>query len=198
MSNLSSVVQVSSVKPGSIGGAIFSGRIIGENKIFTCKASYKIITRVPQPGECWQVKGSIAGHDQFRNFVLVESCHIVNLPVAAYIERLLIKHPAFRGLAFGKAKVAKLVREFGAENLAQTLTAGRASHLAEVINADLAQKLVDAWASLQNEISTIEFLMEHDFDPGLAKSILKVCQTDTVERLKRNPYSLVAFHGVHP
>ncbi|WP_460059457.1 AAA family ATPase [Pseudomonas sp. S2_A05] len=198
MSQLSNVVQVGSVKPGSFGGAIFSGRIIGENKIFTCKASYKIITRVPQPGECWQVRGAIVGHDQFRNFVLVESCHIVNLPVAAYVERLLIKHPAFRGLAFGKAKVAKLVREFGAENLAQTLTAGRTSHLAEVINPDLAQKLVEAWGTLQNEISTIQFLMEHDFDPGLAKSILKVCQTDTVERIKRNPYSLVAFHGVHP
>ncbi|MFT2159697.1 AAA family ATPase [Pseudomonas putida] len=198
MNTLSSIVQVSSVKPGSFGGAVFSGRIIGENKIYTCKASYKIITRVPQPGECWQVSGSIVGHDQFRNFVLVERCHIVNLPVAAYIERLLIKHPAFRGLSFGKAKIAKLVREFGAENLAQTLTAGRVSHLSEVINPDLAQKVVDAWATLQNEISTIEFLMAHSFDPGLAKSILKVCKTDTVERLKRNPYSLVAFHGVHP
>lgn len=198
MNNLCGVIQVSSVKPGSIGGAIFSGRIIGERKIFTCKANYKIITRVPQPGECWQVKGSIVGHDQFRDFVVVESCHIVNLPVAAYVERLLIKHPAFRGLAFGKAKVSKLVSEFGAENLAQSLTAGRVSHLAEVINPDLAQKLVDAWMTLQNEISTIEFLMEHHFDPGLAKSILRVCQTDTVERLKRNPYSLVAFQGVHP
>jgi exodeoxyribonuclease V alpha subunit len=40
--------------------------------------------------------------------------------------------------------------------------------------------------------------MEHHFDPGLAKSILKVCQTNTVERLKLNPYSLVAFQGIHP
>lgn len=103
MSNISSVIQVNSVKLGGFGGAIFSGRIIGENKVFTCKASYKIITRAPQPGECWQVVGSIVGHDQFRDFVLVESCHIVNLPIAAYVERLLIKHPAFRGLAFGKA-----------------------------------------------------------------------------------------------
>lgn len=198
MSNLASVIQVSSVKPGSFGGAVFSGRIVGQNKIYTCRASYKIITRVPQPGECWQFKGSITGHDQFRDFVLIESCHIVNLPIAAYVERLLVKHPAFRGLSFGKAKVSKLIREFGAENLAQALTAGKVSHLAEVINPDLAQRVVDAWATLQNEISTIEFLMEHDFDPGLAKSILKVCQTDTVERLKRNPYSLVAFQGVHP
>lgn len=198
MTNLSNVIQVSSVKPGSFGGAIFSGRIIGENKIYTCKASYKIITRAPQSGECWQFKGSIVGHDQFRDFVVVESCHIVNLPIAAYVERLLIKHPAFRGLSFGKAKVSKLIRELGAENLAQTLTAGKVSHLAEVINPDLAQKIVDAWATLQNEISTIEFLMEHHFDPGLAKSILKVCQTDTVERLKLNPYSLLAFQGLHP
>lgn len=198
MSGLSGVIQVSSVKPGSIGGAIFSGRIIGENKIYTCKANYKIITRIPQPGECWRVAGSIVGHDQYRDFVLVESCYIVNLPVAAYVERLLIKHPAFRGLSFGKAKVCKLIKEFGAENLAQSLTAGKVSHLAEVINPDLAKKVVEAWATLQNEISTIEFLMQHHFDPGLAKSILRVCQTDTVERLKRNPYSLIAFHGVHP
>lgn len=198
MSNLSSVIQVSSVKPGSFGGAVFSGRIIGQNKIYTCKASYKIITRIPQPGECWQFKGSITGHDQFRDFVLIESCHIVNLPIAAYVERLLVKHPVFRGLSFGKAKVSKLIRAFGAENLTQALTAGKVSHLAEVINPDLAKKVVDAWMTLQNEISTIEFLMEHDFDPGLAKSILKVCLTDTVERLKRNPYSLVAFQGVHP
>lgn len=93
MTNLSNVIQVSSVKPGSFGGAIFSGRIIGENKIYTCKASYKIITRAPQSGECWQFKGSIVGHDQFRDFVVVESCHIVNLPIAAYVERLLIKTP---------------------------------------------------------------------------------------------------------
>ena len=198
MTNLSSIIQVSSVKPGSFGGAVFSGRIIGQNKIYTCRASYKIITRIPQPGECWQFKGSITGHDQYRDFVLIESCHIVNLPIAAYVERLLIKHPAFRGLSFGKAKVSKLVRALGAENLAQVLTVGRVSHLAELINPDLAQKVVDAWRTLQDEISTIEFLMEHDFDPGLAKSILKVCQTDTVERLKLNPYSLVAFQGIHP
>ncbi len=58
MSNLSSVIQVSSVKPGSFGGAVFSGRIIGQNKIYTCRASYKVITRIPQPGECWQFVGA--------------------------------------------------------------------------------------------------------------------------------------------
>lgn len=198
MSSLSGVIQITSVKPGSFGGAIFSGRIIGDNHVYTCKASYKIITRAPQPGECWKIKGSIVGHDQFSNFFQVEDCHIVNLPVAAHVERLLIKHPAFRGLSFGKAKVAKLVREFGAENLVATLNAGKAGHLAEVINPDLAQKIVDSWLTLHNEISTIEFLMEHKFEANIARAIIKVCSTNTVERLKRNPYSLIAFQGVHP
>lgn len=197
MNALSGVMQVNSVKPGSFGGAIFSGRIIGDNNIYTCKVSYKLITRAPQPGECWQLKGSIVGHDQFRNFVQIEYCHIVNLPVAAYVEKLLIKHPAFRGLSFGKAKVAKLVREFGAENLSRTLSAGKVGHLAEIINPELAQKIVDSWLKLNNEISTIEFLMEHKFDPSLARCIIKVCSTNTVERLKQNPYSLIAFQGTH-
>lgn len=197
MNALAGVIQVNTVKPGTFGGAIFSGRIVGDNKVYTCKASYKLITRAPQPGECWNVEGFIAGSDQYTNFVQVEKCHIVNLPIAAYVERLLIKHPAFRGFSFGKAKVTRLIKEFGADNLAQTLSAGKANHLAEVIRPELAQKIVDAWLTLQNEVATVEFLMAHDFDPDLAKSIIKVCRTNTVERLKQNPYSLIAFQGIH-
>ncbi|QEY75059.1 AAA family ATPase [Pseudomonas denitrificans (nom. rej.)] len=197
MSTLLGVLQVSSVKPGSFGGAVFSGRIIGDQNVYTCKASYKIITRPPQPGECWHIKGTIIGHDQFRSYVQIEDCHIVNVVVAAYIEKLLIKHPAFRGLSFGKAKVGKLVREFGAENLAKTLSAGKSAHIAEVVNPDLAEKLVESWLTLHNEIATVEFLMQHKFEPSLARSILKVCSTNTVERLKQNPYSLIAFQGTH-
>ncbi|CAN7304960.1 AAA family ATPase [Pseudomonas sp. LjRoot71] len=197
MSVLSGVIQVTSVKLGSFGGAIFSGRIIGEHRIYTCKVNYKLITRAPQPGECWQLEGSIVGHDQFTNFVQVNRCHIVNLPVAAYLERLLVKHPTFRGLSFGKAKVRKLLREFSAENLVQILNAGKVTHLAEVINPNLAKSIVNAWLTLKNEVATVEFLMRHDFPPDLAKSIIKVCKTNTVERLQQNPYSLIAFHGLH-
>ncbi len=197
MNVLSGVIQVTSVKPGSFGGAIFSGRIIGDHRIYTCKANYRLITRAPQPGECWQLEGYIVGHDQFTNFVQVNRCHIVNLPVAAYLERLLVKHPAFRGLSFGKAKVRKLLREFSAENLVQILNAGKTTHLAEVISPDLAKRIVNAWLTLKNEIATVEFLMRHDFHPDLAKSIIKVCKANTVERLQQNPYSLIAFHGLH-
>lgn len=192
-----SVIQVNSVTPGMIGGAVFSGRATGERRIRVCKASYKLLTRTPQPGECWRVKGWETKVENFKSFISVVECHIVNIPAAEYVERLLVKHPAFRGLYFGKAKVEKLIREFGAQNLIQTLNAGKATHIGEVINPDIAERIVDVWLSLKNEIATAEFLMEHNFEPDLAKRIIKVCRTDTVERLKQNPYGLIAFKGLH-
>lgn len=191
------VIQINSVSPGLIGGAIFSGRATCERRVRVCKASYKVLSRTPQPGECWRVSGWETKVENFKSFVTVERCHIVNLPAAAYVERLLIKHPAFRGLYFGKAKAQRLISEFGAENLVQTLNAGRAAHLAEAINPQIAEKIIEVWLSLKNEIATAEFLMEHNFEPDLAKRIIKVCRTDTVERLKQNPFGLIAFRGLH-
>jgi len=197
MSYFEGVIQVNSVTPGVIGGAVFSGRLTGERRIRVCKASYKVLTRAPQPGECWNVAGWETKSDSYKTFVNLEKCHVVNLPAAAYVERLLVKHPAFRGMYFGKAKVQKLLREFGAENLVQTLNAGRTNHIAEVVSPQIAEEIVKAWLSLQNEIATAEFLMEHNFEPDLAKKIIKVCRTDTVERLKQNPFGLIAFRGLH-
>lgn len=197
MNHFEGVIQVNSVTPGLIGGAVFSGRATGERRIRVCKASYKVLTRTPHPGECWKIKGWETKSDTYKTFITVEECHIVNLPAAAYVERLLIKHPAFRGMYFGKAKAQKLVSEFGAENLLQTLSAGRTTHIAEVVSPQIAEEIVKAWQSLQNEIATAEFLMEHNFEPDLAKKIIKVCRTDTVERLKQNPFSLIAFRGLH-
>ena len=197
MNYFEGVIQVNSVAPGLIGGAVFSGRATGERRVRVCKASYKVLTRTPQPGECWAISGWETKVENFKSFITTEKCHIVNLPAAAYVERLLIKHPAFRGLYFGKAKAQKLIREFGAQNLLQTLNAGKTTHIAEVVSPRIAEVVVKAWQSLQNEIATAEFLMEHDFEPDLAKKIIKVCRTDTVERLKQNPFSLIAFRGLH-
>lgn len=197
MTHFDGVIQVNSVTPGLIGGAVFSGRATGERRIRVCKASYKLLTRTPHPGECWKVKGWETKSDTYKTFITVTECHIVNIPAAAYVERLLIKHPAFRGMYFGKAKAQKLVSEFGAENLIQTLNEGRTTHVAEVVSPQIAEEIVKAWQALQNEIATAEFLMEHNFEPDLAKKIIKVCRTDTVERLKQNPFGLIAFRGLH-
>lgn len=197
MSRIEGIVQVNSVSPGNFGGAVFSGRIVGHRRVHVCKANYKLITRVPQPGECWHIRGYVTKHDEYKNFVLIEQCHIANLPAATYVERLLKKHPAFRGFYFGKSKVDKLIRVFGAENLVQILNAGKTTHISEVIRQPLAERVVEEWLYLKNEIATVEFLLEHNFDADLTQQIIKVCRVDTVERLKQNPYGLIAFNGLY-
>lgn len=190
------IVQVNSVFPGTFGGAVFTGRTIGTNRIQVCKASYKIMMRPPAAGECWHVKGILASHDQYKNYINAQLCNIVCLPEAAYVERFLLKHPAFRGFYFGKAKVRKLINAFGTESLVAALNNGKVSHLAEIIPLNLAEAIVTKWQSIQNEIDTTAFLMENQIDISLVKRILRICQTNTVERLKTNPYGLVAFRGI--
>ena len=198
MEGVTGVLQVNSVTPGSIGGAIFSGRIIGQRRVLVCKANYRTITRIPHAGECWKFRGMVAKHDEYRDYVTIESCHLVSLPEAGYIKNFLLKHPSFRGFGFGAKKVEKLVDAFGAQALVSALDNGKVSHLSEVVNTELAEQIVKTWSRLSNETETISFLVENKIPVELAKRILKVCSYDTVTRLKQNPYMLVAFSNVVP
>lgn len=195
---MTGVLQVNSVTPGSIGGAVFSGRILGQRRVTVCKANYKKIVRIPQPGECWQIDGFIASHDEFRNFISIENCHLVSLPESGYVRNFFLKHPAFRGFGFGSKKVDKLIDAFGASALISALDAGKVSHLAEVINQKLAEQIISTWGQLSNETETIGFLVENKIPVELTKRILRICSFDTVNRIKRNPYVLVAFSNVVP
>lgn len=190
------IIQINSVTLGAFGGAVFSGKFIGSNKIQVCKASYKILVRTPIPGECYKVQGTITSRDQFKNFITVYECNVISLPVAAYIERFLLKHPAFRGFYFGKAKVKLLVDTFGAEVLVRILNTADVTILSKAISIDLARKIINTWQSIQNEISTISFCIENKISISIAYRILKVCKINTVERIKKNIYGLVAFRGI--
>ena len=190
------IIQVNSVKPGTFGGAIFSGRVIGNNRIYVCKADYKKLLRSPLPGECYFVKGSITAYEQYKNFVAVDECNVVCLPKAAYVERFLLKHPSFKGFYFGKAKIKKLLDAFGAEALVDSLNTAKVSHLAEIIPSDLALKIVETWQKIQNEIDLTSFLIDNNIDISIAYPILKVCKENTVQRISNNIYGLVVFRGV--
>jgi len=198
LEGVAGVLQVNSVTPGNIGGAIFSGRVIGQRRILVCKADYRIITRVPQAGECWKFRGMVTKHDEYRDFVTIESCYLVSLQEAGYIKNFLLKHPSFRGFGFGAKKVEKLVDAFGADALVSALDNGKVSHLSEIVSTVLAEQILITWRKLSNETETIRFLVENKIPIELAVRILKVCSYDTVTRLKQNPYMLVAFSNVVP
>ena len=193
--NFEDILQVNSVFPGNFGGAIFTGKTLNSNRLQVCRVSYKTAMRIPASGECWLIKGKISNRDQYKNYIDVETYNIVSLPQAAYVERFLLKHPAFRGIHFGKTKVGKLMDAFGAEALFITLNKGDITKLSTIIPLNLAKKIIKQWQLIQNEIETTAFLIQHQLSIRLLPQILRICQTNTVERIKENPYGLVAFRG---
>ncbi len=102
--NLENLVEITSVFPSPLGGAVFKGIRIGERSAISFRASYKVILETPKPGEFWRIHGKEIQTKEYGTVVIVDSAHVTNMPSTRYIGNLLIKHPSFRGISLGKAK----------------------------------------------------------------------------------------------
>jgi exodeoxyribonuclease V alpha subunit len=107
-----------------------------------------------------------------------------------------LRHAAFRGFSFGKSKIIKLIDAFGADELVKILNNSDTASLSKVINNLIAEKLVNRWSTLTEEIQLAEFLIEHKFDWNIQRHIVRLCKSGAVEKLKSNPYALVYFSSI--
>lgn len=189
-------IQIKTVWPGLIGGAIFKGYIVGTSEILVCKANYNILDRAPDVGEIWSITGTQTMHAEYGPQFIVSKALITSLSSSRFITALLVRHPAFRGFHLGKSKVNKLLNQFGADRLFDLLNSSGTTELSSVIDQAIAQRLVKAWAILSNEIETMRFLRMYRFDGRLIRVIIRLSKTNTVERLKKNPYALVCFNDL--
>lgn len=190
------VVQITSVWPGILGGAVFHGRVNTSGSVVKFRADCRNIYRSPKVGEFWEVEGSYQKSEKYGKQLIVSSAKLSELPTFMAVKSLLERHPSFRGFYLGKAKIKKLLISAGPDMLVEMLNRKNTKDLSDVISIDIAEKLVDAWASLKNEVDTINFLAEHKFDPALSSKMMSLCKTNTVERLKKNPYSLICFGAI--
>jgi len=189
----SGIIQINSVFPGTFGGAVFTGKEQRRKYGIKFRASYKVLTRVPEPGEFWQIKGSKIKTEDYGQQIKVQECIIVPLPSENYLSSLLIKHPKFRGIGLGPSKVETLMIKIGASELIRLMDAGNYIAIADVIAEPIAKALCLNWNPLHNEMQLARFLMENNFEASLSKKIIKVCKFNVLERIKKNPYSLLAF-----
>jgi exodeoxyribonuclease V alpha subunit len=206
MNKASFKIQIETVYPGVIGGAVFKGLVVGERKKITFRTKRQAIVRTPRVGEFWEVHGRWETYksknkfkkkeDKTQQQILVSKARLINLPVADYVGKLLQKHPRFRGFYFGDKKIKLLLREIGAEALVALLNDKNHIPIADVLHEDIAKKIIHAWGFLKDEINTIQFLEEHDFGPALSRKVISLAKANTVERLKNNPYSLVCFNSI--
>jgi exodeoxyribonuclease V alpha subunit len=189
----SDIIQITNVFPGTFGGAVFTGKLQNKKYGIKCRASYKILTRVPEAGEFWKVKGTKIKTDDHGYQIVVKECVIVPLPSENYLSSLLIKHPKFRGIGLGPRKVKKLMKKIGASELIRLMDVSNYLAISDVIAEPIAKALCLSWSPLHNEMKLARFLMDNNFEPSLSKKIIKVCKINTIDRIKQNPYSLLAF-----
>jgi exodeoxyribonuclease V alpha subunit len=187
------MVEITNVFPGPIGGCIFWGIAEGKKRSSPFKVSKKVGIRNPAIGERWHVKGQIRPYDQYNKQVAVHSAKFQGLPTDGYIARFLGVHPKFRGFDFGPKKAKKLVKDIGVSELIKLLNSGDWKAIADVIIDSQAQRICEGWHDLKEETELVIFLSENKLDADLARQIIRLCKFDTVERLKRNPYALVAL-----
>jgi exodeoxyribonuclease V alpha subunit len=197
--NFSAVVEVTSVFPGTLGGCIFWGVAEGKKRSSPFKVGYKVGIRNPSVGELWEVQGQVRPYDQYNKQVVVHSARFQGLPTDNHIVRFLGVHPKFRGFGFGKKAAIKLVEDIGVDELVKLLNNGDWKAISNArINESKAQRICEEWHDLKEEAELATFLSENKLDPDLSRQIIKLCKFDTVARLKRNPYALVALSSSNP
>ncbi|MFT6584804.1 MAG: exodeoxyribonuclease V alpha subunit [Cognaticolwellia sp.] len=196
--NFSAVVEVTNVFPGPIGGCTFWGIAEGSKRSSPFKVKYDVGIRNPCVGELWKVKGQIRPYDQYNKQVVVNNAAFQGLPKNDYIVKFLGVHPKFRGFGFGEKGAIKLVGDIGVDELIKLLNNGDWKTIADAISESKAQRICEEWRDLKEETELITFLTENKLDVDLARQIIRLCKFDTVERLKRNPYALVALSNSKP
>jgi exodeoxyribonuclease V alpha subunit len=193
---INEALQVETVHLGTFGGAIFIGTVVGKRTRLKCKADLKILTRTPQIGEFWHVRGTLEDHEKHGEQLIVSDCNVTDLPSAGYLASLLKKHRAFRNFYLGEKKIDDLISAFGSDVLLDLLNSSSIKRLSYVVGPAIAEGLVDAWSGLINEVAVLNFLKEHKFPPVLVRKIIALTKYDSIDRLKTNPYGLVCFTGI--
>jgi exodeoxyribonuclease V alpha subunit len=196
--SFSRVVEIKSVFPSPLGGAVFKGIPVGRFKKKSFRAPRYTVSRIPAEGEFWKIEGQILEDPKYGDVVIVTNAFLHELPSFNYVGKLLENHPAFRGFHFGKAKVKKLVDAAGKYALVDILNKSDVNALIDSgLSEPIATRVCDAWSKLKEETEVATFLHEHKLDSTLAKKIIRLCKHDTVSRLKRNPFALIALSNAN-
>lgn len=171
------------------------GMNVDDRKLLKCKADWRVLPIAPHDGEFWYVKGTLINHPDNGEQLHVAECCLVELPSPNCIISLLVRHRFFRRIYLGSLKINKLAC-LGDQVLVDLLNNGNSYEISKVVSSVMAERLVDAWSRLQNEVKTSIFLMRHKFSFALLRRVLKMTRFNTIERLKANPYILVCFGGL--
>lgn len=191
--NYSELVEIGKVFPGPLGGAVFKGIAVGAKSSISYRCPNRVLMAPPKTGEYWKIDGDEFYSPDYGKTVNVKSAFLRSIPSSIVVGRMLCNHAAFRGFGLGKAKIAKLIKEIGEFSLVKLLNKNDYMALSEVINERIAKKLCEVWHALKEETEIAIFLVDNGFDSELASKVRRFCKFNTIERLQKNPYSLISL-----
>ncbi|MDE3245116.1 MAG: AAA family ATPase [Acidobacteriota bacterium] len=184
------VLTIRRIWPGRLGGAVFTGQDAG-GLLHRVVADAGVLHRPPGQGEQWTVAGSTRHHPKYGAQIHAERATPLR-PQGELLRRFLAQSKAFQGI--GDARARKLWDQFG-ENLYALLDGKEIGPLGEVLGADLAASLVEAWRECQSEGEVVRWLEQHGFPATLATKVMRLWGVDAPRKIADNPYRMLAVAG---
>lgn len=198
-------VRVSAVRsqsPQGRGGAIFTGIEVDASGArrdakahLVVKAPHWLLNTEVEVGQLWRVTGEatpntivVNGYKLTESTLTPEAMELLR-PSGEHIITLLAEGDAFAGI--GMVKARRLWDHFG-EELYAVLDAGDLKRLEEVMTADAAASLADAWR-LWGDTFTLQWLHSRGFPVALGRKVLDYFGSRAAEKIEEDPYRLISF-----
>ncbi|BAL23513.1 AAA family ATPase [Azoarcus sp. KH32C] len=196
------VGTIRSQNPLGRGGAIFTGVEIDDNgnridakAHVVVKAPHFLLQGSVEAGQLWRITGVaennaivVNGYRLIESTIVPETMELLR-PSGEHLVTLLAECDAFKGIGFVKAR--RLWDRFG-EDLYALLDAGAVNRLAEVLPAEMAAQLADAWRRW-GDTFTLQWLQNRGFTVALGRKVLEYFGSRAAEKIEEDPYRLISF-----
>nr|WP_211162252.1 AAA family ATPase [Aromatoleum petrolei] len=198
-------VRVSAVRsqsPQGLGGAIFTGVEVDAGggrrdakAHLVVKAPHWLLNTSIEVGQLWRLTGEatpntivVNGYRLTESTLTPETMELLR-PSGEHIVTLLAECSAFAGI--GMVKARRLWDRFG-EDLYAILDNGDVKRLEEVMTAEAAASLADAWHRW-GDTFTLQWLQSKGFPVALGRKVIDHFSPHPAVKIEGNPYRLISF-----
>lgn len=181
------------ISHGGIAGGIFLLEPL--NSTFSdsirVKLNANIQSTVPALGEVWDITGAYDVDTSYGEQIIAEEAFLV-LPVDSTLVEFIGKNPNFAGIGIRTAK--KMWTAFGCELYDILTQKNEELFLTRVhLNDTLLEILFEVWGKYERIIPVVRFFHEFGFKAKLVNKAVGLWGKQTVEKIKEDPYRLLAF-----
>ncbi|MCG8040567.1 MAG: AAA family ATPase [Candidatus Thiodiazotropha endolucinida] len=180
---------------GGKAGAIFLVEPLNSafGDLIKVKLNGDVQSIAPTLGEVWDINGAYDSDTTYGEQIVAEVAFPI-LPSGRVLIEFIGKNPKFAGIGVGTAK--KMWMAFG-EKLYDILTNEDEELLLRKIklNDTLVEILFETWKKYEQVIPVVKFFHSLGFNAKLASKAMGFWGSETVEKIKEDPYRMLAFGG---